>query len=147
MAESSKPDLPALDFQRLWFSTLKKEWRSLAVIPAHPGKSVAPIAKALARVGAAQRDGIKLISGESADLTAASRVTIEMCQHVAEGGLCIVVLDSLVQNPAAIPVALAADAALLCVQLEAADIDSGRRTVELLGEGKLVGAVSVESRH
>jgi hypothetical protein len=40
---------------------------------------------------------------------------------------------------------LAADAALLSVQLKSADVDSGRRTLELLGEAKFVGAVSFES--
>jgi len=139
-------ELPSTDVQRLWFATLKKEWSSLAVIPSHPGGSAAAIAKALAKVATLQKDSpIKLIHAEGTDLSGASRLIIEMTSHVAQGGLAIVVLDSVISNPAGIPVALAADAALLCVQLKAADVDSGRRTLELLGEAKFVGAVSYES--
>lgn len=139
-------ELPSTDVQRLWFATLKKEWSSLAVIPSHPGGSAAAIARALARVAQLQKDSsIKLISAEGTDLSGASRLIIEMTGHVAQGGLVIVVLDSVISNPAGIPVALAADAALLCVQLKTADVDSGRRTLDLLGEAKFVGAVSFES--
>ena len=139
-------EMPSTDVQRLWFATLKKEWSSLAIIPSHPGGSAAPLAKALARVASLQKDGaIKLINAENTDLSGASRLIIEMTSHVAQGGLAIVVLDSVISNPAGIPVALAADAALLSVQLKAADVDTGRRTLELLGEAKFVGAVSFES--
>lgn len=139
-------EMPSTDVQRLWFATLKKEWSSLAVIPSHPGGSAGAIAKALARVATLQKDStIKLITAEGTDLAGASRLIIEMTTHVAQGGLAIVVLDSVISNPAGIPVALAADAALLCVQLRQADVDTGRRTLELLGEAKFVGAVSFES--
>ena len=143
---SGSAELPSTDVQRLWFATLKKEWSSLAVIPSHPGGSSGPIAKALARVASLQKDSsIKLISAEGTDLAGASRLIIEMTGHVAQGALAIIVLDSVISNPAGIPVALAADAALLCVQLNQSDVDTGRRTLELLGEGKFVGAVSFES--
>ena len=139
-------EMPSTDVQRLWFATLKKEWSSLAVLPSHPGGSAEPIAKALARVASLQKDSsIKLINAAGTDLAGASRLIIEMTSHVAQGGLAIVVLDSVISNPAGIPVALAADSALLCVELKQADIDTGRRTLELLGEAKFVGAVSFES--
>jgi hypothetical protein len=147
MSQSAIPaaELPATDIQRLWFATLKKEWNSLAVLPAHPGGTASHIGKALAKVASLQKDSsIKLISAEGTDLAGASRLIIEMTSHVAQGGLAIVVLDSVISNPAGIPVALAADAALLCVQLGQSDIDSGKRTLELLGEAKFVGAVTFE---
>jgi hypothetical protein len=141
-----KVEMPSADVQRLWFATLKKEWSSLAVLPSHPGGSAVPIAKALARVAALQKDAaIKVFSAENTDLASASRLIVEMTSHVAQGGLAIIALDSVISNPAGIPVVLAADAALLCVQLRAADVDSGRRTLELLGEAKFVGAVSYET--
>jgi hypothetical protein len=67
-----------------------------------------------------------------------------MTSHVASGGLVIVVLESIVSNPAGIPVALAADAALLCIQLGETDFESAERTVELLGESRFVGAVTLD---
>ena len=140
-------ELPSSEMQRLWFATLKKDWNSLVVLPAHPGGAATSVARALAQVASLHKDSaIKLISGEGADLQNASRLIIDMTTHVAQGGLAIIVLDSVISNPAGIPVALAADAALLCVQLGEADLDSGRRSIELLGESRFVGAVSFESR-
>jgi len=138
-------EMPSAELQRLWFATLRKDWSSLVVLPAHPGGAATSVARALAQVGAIHKDSpIKLISGEGADLQNASRLIIDMTTHVASGGLVIVVLESVVSNPAGIPVALAADAALLCIQLGETDFDSAHRTVELLGESRFVGAVTLD---
>ncbi len=140
-------DIPSAEMQRLWFATLKKEWNCLAVIPAHPGGSASVVGKSLAKVASLHKESsIKLISGEGCDLTGASRLIIDMTSHVSQGGIVIVVLDSVVSNPAGVPVALAADAALLCVQLGQADTESGRRTIELIGENRFVGAVTFNAK-
>ena len=143
----AEKDMPSAELQRLWFATLKKDWNSLVVIPAHPGGAATSVARALAQVAAVHKDQpIKLISGEGADLQNASRLIIDMTTHVASGGLVILVLESIVSNPAGIPVALAADAALLCVQLGETDFDSAERTVALLGESRFVGAVTLDMK-
>lgn len=138
-------DMPSAELQRLWFATLKKDWSSLVVLPAHPGGQATNVARALAQVAAVHKDApIRLISGEGADLQNASRLIIDMTTHVASGGLVILVLESVVSNPAGIPVALAADAALLCIQLGETDFESAERTVQLLGESRFVGAVTLD---
>ena len=138
-------ELPSSEMQRLWFATLKKDWNSLVVLPAHPGGAATSVARALAQVASLHKDSaIKLISGEGADLQNASRLIIDMTSHVAAGGLVIVVLESVVSNPAGIPIALAADAALLCIQLGETDFESAERTVELIGESRFVGAVTLD---
>jgi hypothetical protein len=145
VATAAPTQMPSPELQRLWFATLKKDWSSLVVLPAHPGGAATKVASALAQVAAVHKDSpIKLISGEGADLQTASRVIIEMTTHVASGGLVILVLESIVSNPAGIPIALAADAALLCIQLGETDFESAERTVELLGESRFVGAVTLD---
>jgi hypothetical protein len=140
----SDKDIPASEIQRLWFAALRRDWSSLAVLPAHPEGSADGVAQALARVARLHKDeGVKVISARGADLAATSRLIIDMTSHVSTGGLCIVVLDSVLTNAAGIPLALAADAALLCVELGEADSDSARRTVELVGASRFVGAVTV----
>lgn len=105
------------------------------------------VARALAQVAAVHKDNpIKLISGEGVDLQNTSRLIIDMTTHVASGGLAIVVLESIVSNPAGIPVALSADAALLCIQLGETDFESAERTVALLGESRFVGAVTLDMK-
>lgn len=138
-------ELPSPQMQRLWFATLKKDWSSLVVVPANPGGAATGVARALAQVATLHKDSaVKLISGEGADLHSASRLIIDMTTHVASGGLVIVVLESVVSNPAGISVALAADAALLCIQLGETDLESAERTVELIGESRFVGAVTID---
>lgn len=147
VAQLSSTEMPSPELQRLWFATLKKDWSSLVVLPAHPGGQAINVARALAQVAAVHKDApIKLISGEGADLQNASRLIIDMTTHVASGGLVILVLESIVSNPAGIPVALAADAALLCIQLGETDFDSAERTVGLLGESRFVGAVTLDMK-
>jgi hypothetical protein len=33
---ATEAEAPSPEMQRLWFATLKKEWNSLVVLPAHP---------------------------------------------------------------------------------------------------------------
>lgn len=148
MTEPTRDDgLPSPEVQRLWFAALKRDWASLVVLPAHPEGSAEGVAQALAKVAQLHKDdGVKVISARGADLAASSRLIIDMTSHVAQGGMCIVVLDSVLTNPAGIPLALAADAALLCVHLGEADSESARRTVELVGVSRFVGAVTLPAR-
>jgi hypothetical protein len=59
-------------------------------------------------------------------------------------GSTIIAIDPVVLNPDGIPVALSADAALLCVELGRADITSARRTVQLIGREHFIGCVIVK---
>jgi hypothetical protein len=144
MADDALKDAPSSEVQRLWFAALRRDWASLAVLPAHPEGSAEEVAQALAKVARLHKDeGVKVISARGADLAATSRLIIDMTSHVAQGGLCILVLDSVLNNPAGIPLALAADAALLCVELGETDSESAKRTVELIGSSRFVGAVTM----
>lgn len=138
--------LPSADLQRLWFATLKKEWSSLVVLPAHPEGSASFVARSLAQIGSLHRDGsIKLISAEGVGVSGTSRLIIDMTSHVSSGGMVIVVLDSVLSNPTGIPVALAADAVLLCVHLGETETESARRTIEMIGADRFVGAVAIRN--
>ena len=138
-------EAPSTEMQRLWFSTLKKEWHSLAVVPASPGGSAGLVGRQLARIASMHKDApVKLVSAEGCDLNGASKLIIDMTTQVAQGALVIVVVDSLVQNPACIPVALNADAALMCIHLGESEFDSAARTMEILGDSRLLGSVTLE---
>ena len=57
----------------------------------------------------------------------------------------IVALEPVVSNPLGIAIALAADAALLCVTLGETPVVSARRTVEMIGRERFLGCVVVRS--
>jgi hypothetical protein len=142
----SRGGLPSSELQQLWFSLIRREWQSLVVVPADGGLSAMSVGRALAEIGGVHRNSpVKLLSGEGMDLTATSRMILEMTDYVAHGGMVIVVVDSVVKNQAGIPVALAADAALLCVSLGESTMSAAERTLELLGRDRFLGSVTLNN--
>jgi hypothetical protein len=138
------PEFTPNEIQKLWFATQKQEWSSLVVVPAAPGFSIIPLAKALARAGETYLEhSVRLILGEGTDLNSASRIIIEMTNQVSQGNYVIVAVDSIIQNAAGIPIVLAADACLLGIQLGKSRFAQANRTVEMIGASRFVGAVTL----
>src|SRR5215472_8045529 len=129
--------VPDDEFRDLWFATLRQEWSALVVVPAHGGASAVPIARSLAEIG-----GVDLICAEGVTPGSSTSITQGMLASAARGRV-IVALDPLVSNPAGLPVALAADAALLCVTLGQTEIASARRTVEMIGLDRFIGCIAL----
>ena len=125
---------------------MRGEWHSMVVVPASPGSSGAMIANALVEVSTLVRGKkAKLFSTEGLEVNDVSRVIVDMMQHLGTGGLAIVSIDSVLEAQAGIPLTLAVDVALLVVQLGVTQIADAKRTVELVGAKKFLGAVTVES--
>jgi hypothetical protein len=126
------------EFRNLWFATVRHEWSALAVLPAHAGgPSALIIARALAEIG-----GIQLISAEGVTPASSTRITQEMLVCAARGRV-VVALDPVVSNPAGLTIALAADAALLCVELGQTEIAAARRTLQMIGHDRFIGCVAL----
>jgi hypothetical protein len=133
---------PSGDLQQLWFATLRREWSSLVVVPASVEASAPSIARALADNGELRKGSpVKLIAAEGVDLAGSSQLIVEITTHVSKGGLVIVSIDPVTINQAGIPIAMAADAALMCVRLGWTDVATGRRAIELIGADKFIGSV------
>lgn len=132
-------------YQQL-LTCLRGSWRSLVVVPAQPGLSVRRVADALVDVsGLVRGASAKLFSAEGLELAGAARTIVDMTTHVEQGGLAIVAMESVVRKQSGIPIAMAADAALLVVHLGLASIDSAKRTLELIGRDKFIGAITLET--
>lgn len=132
-------------YQQL-LTCLRGEWHSMVVVPASPGSSAAMVANALAEVSTLVR-GKKamLFSTEGLEVNDVSRVIVDMMQHIGGGGLAIVSIDSVIGAQSGIPVTLAVDVALLVVHLGVTDTADAKRTVELVGAKKFLGAVTIET--
>lgn len=132
-------------YQQL-LTCLRGEWHSMVVVPASPGSSGAMIANALVEVSTLVRGKkAKLFTTEGLEVNDVSRVIVDMMQHIGGGGLAIVSIDSVIAAQSGIPVTLAVDVALLVVQLGVTETADARRTVELIGAKKFLGAVTVEA--
>lgn len=157
--------LPSRELQELWFATRRRPWRSLVVVPASPGRSALPIALALAEVGGVIRmSPVQLVDASGMDLNRIAVLAMDITGEPAgsswtsgSGGpsreigssryhderAMIVAIDSVLANPLAVPLALAADAVLLMVEYGATDLASAHHTLELIGRERVVGAVLV----
>lgn len=132
-------------YQQL-LTCLKGEWHSMVVVPASPASSAALVANALVEVSTLVRGKkARLFSFEGVGVNDVSKVIVDMMQHIASGGLAIASIDSVIAAQSGIPVTLAVDVALLVVQLGTTSTADAKRTVEVVGEKKFLGAVTVEA--
>jgi hypothetical protein len=161
--------LPPRELQELWFATRRREWKSLVVVPASPGSSVLHIAQALGEVGTAIRmSPVQVVNAEGMDLDRIARLVQDLSgEDKAEakgavwtsgsaarspggwdvpagrgapaGRATIVALDAVAENPLILPLALAADAVLLCVEVGRTRLEDARHTVELIGRDRIIG--------
>jgi hypothetical protein len=134
---------PSEEIQKLWFSILRHQWSSLAIVPLTDGETSLQLACVLAEVGGIHRHRtIMTIDATKTELKRISLVLEEIASEVKHGERVLVALPSLLSNVAGVPIAQAVDAVLLCVELGKADFAGARRTIELVGAGKVIGSVT-----
>ncbi len=138
------------EMQELWFATRRADWRSLVLVPASPGRSAFPVAQALGEVGGVIRmSPVQLVNAEGLDLGRIATLVQDMTagDRPAPGArgpqerAVIIAIDPVVSSPLALPIALAADAVLLCITLGETDLEAARHTADLIGRDRIVGTV------
>ena len=159
------PALPSRELQELWFATRRRDWRTLAVVPASPGSSALQIAQALGEVGGFIRmSPVHVVNAEGLDLSKIAALVMEITGTStssvwtmnAPGGNApsgwdpsaraearIVALEPVVVNPLVLPLALAADAVLLTVELGKTELAAAKHTVDLIGRERIIGSVVI----
>jgi hypothetical protein len=152
-AEDAPPapsPLPTFELQELWFATLRGEWASLAVIPAHAGGSAYEIARALAEAGSRHRGTpVRLVKADVNDLAQTAQFVDSLSRKsggssTKRGGEIIIAVDPVVENPLGIAIAFAADAVLVTIELGVTDLASARKTIEMVGRERLLGCVVID---
>jgi hypothetical protein len=157
--------LPPRDLQELWFATRRHDWRSLAVVSTVPGTSTFTIVQGLGEVADLLHAGaVRARCAEAVDLADITFLVMEMSGRGspavlgpaparvprsgvaagdAAGGeqLLIVATDSVVSAPMVLPVVLAADAVLLCIQMGITNLEMARHSIELIGRDRIIGSV------
>ncbi len=143
---------PGTAAHSLWFAVQTRPWESLAVLPAGPGESAKDVANALFDVGALASGGpMRLLDARDVTLTSSASVIVNMSSLVAASGerraggtqRVVVVLASVIDVMAGIPIAMAADAVVLTVTLGKTRLDDARRTLELVGAHRVLGTILV----
>lgn len=147
------PGAPAHELQQLWFATQTRPWNSLAVVPVSRGVPALEVAQALHEVGSrASTVPLRLLDGRTVTLSTSAGLIVNLTA-LQQGGpgrqpnRVVVVLQSVLEELAGIPVALAVDAVLLCVELEKTLLEDARRTLDLVGgPEKVIGCIDVRGR-
>jgi hypothetical protein len=131
-------------WQRIWLAIQGKEWRSLAIVPAGQGLGTLDVAQALVDVGWQHRGlPIGLADLRNVTLPYIDSVIDEVRAHVFAGERVLIALRSVFENPATVPIAQAADRALLCVELGTSRIDRAKESIDQIGHERFVGSVIV----
>jgi hypothetical protein len=151
-----------IEAQELWLTVTRREWQTLAVIPAHPDGSALSIASALAEAGSLLRGKpVELFSADRADHSPSGpmpvmngRATSNIPLHaVPPGGLPpaserferVVALEPLTLNPMGATIAHAAEAVLMIAERGITELRTAKRTVEMIGRERFIGCVLVSS--
>jgi hypothetical protein len=134
-----------LALQTLWVSLQRRSWKSLAVLAASAGVETLGVANTLARMGWSYTGRPSCVL-DLRDL--GPRLMDHQIQSMAaqleEGERVFVALKSPAENPTASPIAMAADAIVLCVELGRTDMKTAQQTVAAIGHERFVGTILIE---
>jgi len=145
------PGPPELSRQQLWFSLQRFDWSSVVLLPADPDTSAFELARALHEVGRlTMGERLRLLDGRGLEISATAPMILDMsgAGPVRPAGIewsekVLVVVDSVVSNPSSIPIALAADAVVLCLALGKTSLAAARETMKLVGPQRFIGCITV----
>jgi hypothetical protein len=128
----------------VWFTLMEHAWTSLVLVPADKEGSAVPIAWALAEFGRPyQEDSIYVLNAERVSPADVPGVVDALRDGFGLGARVLVAVNSPLARHATIPVARAADAAVLLVELGRTDVKSARYTIDSIGAGCFVGSIAI----
>jgi hypothetical protein len=140
----SGPLVDDVRMQDLWLALQKRSWRSLAVMSASKGVGTLTAANALAKI-AWWYTGVPSCVFDMRDLSLRllEHQLRDMAGQLQGGERIFIALRSTSENPTAVPIAQAADAAVLCVELGQTDMKAAQRTLQAVGRQRFVGTLLV----
>lgn len=143
--ESHKSAGSSLALRQLWVKLAAGRWNSLAAVPT-AGVSSLSFATSLVEAAGLCGARVAAIDAHQCDLRGAARVIQDLATARSDGARVVAAVDSVLLSLAAMQVALAADAVLLLVPYQDADLDSVRSAIDTVGRDRLLGCVAFRSK-
>jgi hypothetical protein len=130
-------------WQRIWLRAQGREWVSLAVVgsSARAPDAAMKVAGMLARISEELGQPLVVIDARAVELRTMAALQARMRSLSARGTRAIAVLQLPMENPITVPIAQAADAAMLCVFLDESRVTSSEQTIEQIGRDHFLGTV------
>ena len=128
--------------QQLWFSVIRHDWRTLAIVPIAPGRAALEVANALGEVGGIhRRNPLVVFDALALELRGVAEMLQQLADESRDSERSLVAMESPLANLCGVPVARAADKVLLVIELGRADLASARKVMELIGPERIIGSV------
>ena len=86
---------------------------------------------------------INVMDAQGASLEVGARLAKQLKSSHGERARTVVAVDAPMQNPGAIPLILAADAALIIIRLGTSELESARSIIDIVGRDRILGTVAV----
>src|SRR5262249_32414390 len=125
-------------------SLRRRPWRSLAVVSASKGIATLALSNTLAKM-AWWYTGEPTCVFDMRDLSLrlVEYQLRDMASQLEHAKRVFIALRSTSENPTAVPLARAADAAVLCVELGKTDIKGAQKTLDEVGRERFLGTIIV----
>lgn len=135
------------EWAQLWFTLERHGWGSLALVPAAADTSSRRLADGLVDAARAYHTSpVEVIDAEYVAPEDVQAVIAAVRARSGVGARVLIALASPLVRAPAIPLARAADAALLVVPLENSAAGDARRTIAAIGAPHFLGSVTVRPR-
>ena len=133
--------------QKLWLSTQRREWRSLAVVGSSKEIDTLWLAELIANLAWSYRGTPSCVFDlRDMSLRLIEHHEQEVASQVREGQTVTIALRSISENPTALPMARSADAVILCLGLGSTDLKAAAQAVEEIGRDRIIGTIVVRGK-
>ncbi|MEP7346273.1 MAG: hypothetical protein ABI877_13455 [Gemmatimonadaceae bacterium] len=127
-----------------WFTIVRHPWTSLVLVPADDVTSSMYVARKLADVAALHHsEPVTVVDAESLGAKDLNELMPQLEERVRAGGRILIAVRSPLTHHSAVPIARAADAAVLIVTIGRSRFNDSRRTIDCVGTGSFVGSITI----
>jgi hypothetical protein len=131
------------DWQRMWLHTQSRDWRTLALVPGDEQTSAFDVANLIAKLALDHGESIHVADMRELGLKHVDAFLEGTRWDVSQGDRIIFATRSASTNLATVPIARAADCAILCVSLGSTSLNAARGTIEQIGREHFLGSLLV----
>jgi hypothetical protein len=130
---------------RMWLSLLRRDWRSLVVVPADPSVSPKAFTESLADLARTYDVGpVQVKDASGATLAWAETIAADLPPPADAGTRVVIGVDFPLDDPSALPILAKAGAAVVVIRYRSTDVASARVIVDLIGRERVLGCVAVD---